>query len=294
LNLLVLRTSAFGDILHILPALQALKSTHPKVHITLLTRPGYHSVFERVSFLDRLVSSPPGDTDIVVDAQGLMRTAWLSLRCGAWLRVGYSWSEAREPMASIAYQRRVTTGRTHIMDRHAFLLSAALGSSITISPEYRATDLVVHTPAVDEVLPSLTHPCLLVHPTTSDPEKDLREEEWSPILLRFLKRKWSVVLSCGPGEEDRLSPWVRALPSAFVLPVLSFGELAAILTRCRLYLGGDTGPTHLADQLGIPVMGTFTRWHPDRNGPYFSPSLIYTDRTPDLEEVDNWVSRHCS
>ncbi len=100
---------------------------------------------------------------------------------------------------------------------------------------------------------------------------------------------YAVILSHGPGEEGVAARWRAALPRARVAPVLPLEDLGALVAGCRLMLGADTGITHLADQLGVRVLSWYTLWPPERNGPYFSPGLVFYRRPPDMGEIAAWM-----
>ena len=91
------------------------------------------------------------------------------------------------------------------------------------------------------------------------------------------------MVNYGPQEED-LAEAVREASEEAARPVkCSVGELIALTRRASLFVGGDTGPMHLAAALGVPVVALFGPTRPDRNGPYATRSIVL--RSP--ESVDN-------
>ena len=84
--------------------------------------------------------------------------------------------------------------------------------------------------------------------------------------------------------KKRLAEAVSKFSGATALPVrCSVGELIALTRRARLFIGGDTGPMHLAAALRVPVVALFGPTRPERNGPFGTPSVVL--RSP--ESVDN-------
>jgi ADP-heptose:LPS heptosyltransferase len=90
-----------------------------------------------------------------------------------------------------------------------------------------------------------------------------------------------VFLLWGPGERG-LAEQVRGLAQRPVHPVpeMDLGSLAAFLKGCDLFLGGDSGPMHLASALGVPVVGLFAPSDPVRNGPFGEADRFVTAAVP--------------
>jgi heptosyltransferase-1 len=86
------------------------------------------------------------------------------------------------------------------------------------------------------------------------------------LVRRFQVR---TLLAWGPGEEPLIRRVVRATahPPA-IAPATTLLQLAALMTRCRGFVGGDTGPLHLAAAVGTPTVALFGPSNPRRNGPY--------------------------
>ena len=84
----------------------------------------------------------------------------------------------------------------------------------------------------------------------------------------------AVVINHGPGEEA-LADAVRESSGGTAFPLkCSVGELIALTRRASLFIGGDTGPMHLAAALRVPVVALFGPTRPERNGPYGTRSVV--------------------
>ena len=82
------------------------------------------------------------------------------------------------------------------------------------------------------------------------------------------------LVNYGPGEED-LFQEVNAASEGAARPMkCSISELIALTRRARLFIGGDTGPMHLAAALQVPVVAIFGPTDPARNGPYGTRSIV--------------------
>jgi heptosyltransferase-1 len=85
------------------------------------------------------------------------------------------------------------------------------------------------------------------------------------------------LINFGPGEEELANQVVAASGSKAVAISCSLGELIALTRRARLFIGGDTGPLHLAAALQVPVVAIFGPTDPARNGPYGTKSIVLRD-----------------
>ena len=76
------------------------------------------------------------------------------------------------------------------------------------------------------------------------------------------------MISWGPGDERRADRLAALLPGASRPPLLDFPGLARLAAAACVFVGGDTGPLHLADALGAPTLALYGPTDPQRNGPY--------------------------
>jgi len=103
----------------------------------------------------------------------------------------------------------------------------------------------------------------------------MRVESIEPIPARAIAATGvRSVLNYGPGEESLAQEAEAASEGAAVAMKSSITELIALTRRARLFIGGDTGPMHLAAALNVPVVGIFGPTDPARNGPYGTRSIV--------------------
>jgi heptosyltransferase-1 len=108
-------------------------------------------------------------------------------------------------------------------------------------------------------------------------------ESYGAVAAALLKRGVAAVVNYGPGEEE-LAHAVHNASGTSALPVkCSVGELISLTRRAALFIGGDTGPMHLAAALRVPVVALFGPTRPERNGPYATRRVVL--RSP--RSVDN-------
>src|ERR1700757_3856291 len=93
----------------------------------------------------------------------------------------------------------------------------------------------------------------------------------------------------GPGEEA-LAEAVRDSSGGTATPLkCSVGELISLTRRASLFIGGDTGPMHLAAALHVPVVALFGPTRPERNGPYSTKSIVL--RNPESPDNSSHIDR---
>jgi heptosyltransferase-1 len=99
-------------------------------------------------------------------------------------------------------------------------------------------------------------------------------ERYGQVARAVAKFGIQSVVNYGPGEEDLLRDVEQASGGTARGLQSSISELIALTRRAKLFVGGDTGPLHLAAALRIPVVGIFGPTDPARNGPYGTRSVV--------------------
>ncbi len=207
--------------------------------------------------------------DHTIDVQGLWKSA-LVARMAAAPVAGFAAGQRREGSSALLCDLRVAPGpdARHVVDRNLALLSA-----VGIPAAARAPDaaylLARPSPEADAFLAAQPRPFAVLHPGAGRDDKTWGEERFA-TLARALRARSGLhsVISWGPGDERRAERLATLLPDASRPPLLDFPGLARLAAASRLFVGGDTGPLHLADALGAPTLGLFGPTDPERNGPY--------------------------
>jgi heptosyltransferase-1 len=126
-------------------------------------------------------------------------------------------------------------------------------------------------------------PLAIVNPGAGWGAKCWSAEAYGAVSRSLVARGMAVMVNYGPDEEP-LAQAVRAASEELARPVkCSVSQLIALSRRASLFVGGDTGPMHLAAALGVPVVALFGPTRPDRNGPYRTRAVVL--RNP--ESVDS-------
>jgi ADP-heptose:LPS heptosyltransferase len=219
--------------------------------------------------------------DLVVDFHSILRSGLLSISTGAPQRVAYAPPFGREFAHLFAnYRARLRPARISRFERNAglvdFLEGAPRPRSDCTAPVMRSARLEPDRELRAEMgfrLGAGPSPAV-IHPGTSDatPFKRYTPEGYAEIARGLAAETAApTVVAWGPGRDD------RALASAIVSgagaaarlapPTPTLGDLAALFACCRIFVGADSGPLHLASGVGIPVVQLIGPTDPVENAP---------------------------
>ena len=227
--------------------------------------------------------------DLVVDAQGLFKSALVTaLAHGAPRKVGFGWKTATERVNCLVTDERVDVDRAarpHVLDQ-----MLALAEHVTGRSGFERTPDVRHLverpdPPVDEWLERFgSRPFAVLQPFSSKVNKEWGADDVAAFAAWLGSEGIQPVLRWGPGEESRaaelihLSRKIFSSSSSFLSPSNSSLSLllapptnpassARLAARAALFVGADTGPTHLAAAAGTPTLALFGPTPPERYGP---------------------------
>ena len=301
MRILLIRTSALGDIVHCLPALRSLRQAFPEAHIgwvvedvfaPLLTRDADlddvlevglrrwrrsplrpATLREMRSSLGRLADWGP---DVVLDLMGNHKAGALAAITGTDRRIGLEARQRREPSSAAWLSQWVPAKGVHAVDR-ALAVAAALTGSDRF-PGFGAEKIRA---AAAESLPSATG-YIVIHPGAAWTSKRYPAERWGRVAAALADATGrSVLVSIGPGEETLADAVERSSGGAAVRAEASdLPRLVGLLAGAGLVLGGDTGPLHLAHALGVPTLFLHGPTDPRTHGPYGAPDRALRSATP--------------
>ena len=302
---LIVRLGALGDIVHAIPVAAALRRSFPTARIDWLVSAKHREILDLVPVIDRrLVINDRGGAgggssfvsairelrsaryDVVLDLQGLIKSAVLARSSGAPRVLGFSSRYARERLARLFYTEAYDPGRGGIYDpretRHVVAINLSLLETIGLTvarPEFPIDPL--DSEAVRQVAALTGGRYAILNPGAAWPNK-----RWPPArfaaLARALRERRGIasVILWGPGEEPIAHKIVASAPGAAVLaPKTTIADLVAVARGSALIVSGDTGPMHVAAALGVPVVGIFGPTRPSRNGPLDARDVTVTRDT---------------
>ncbi len=283
-SICLLRTSAIGDVTHVIPLVRTLRQAWPQTSLTWVI-----GKLER-----RLVGDLPGVEFVTFDkASGLagMRAVWSALRgrrfdtllqmqvslrsnllsvgIKADVRVGYDRTRARDLHSLVINQRIPARTGEHVLD--------AIGSfcePLGLKQTQVRWDIPVPQSAHDwaaEQLPG-NGPTLLVSPTSSHALRNWRAERYAGVIDHAAAHGWRVVLVGGPSASERamaddVLEHCKSAPGDLTGKD-TLKQLMALLGRAQLLLTPDSGPMHMSNAVGTKVLGLHAASNPARSGPY--------------------------
>jgi heptosyltransferase-1 len=301
-RILILRTSALGDIVQALPVLSRLRSSlptatigwvverafapllegHPDVDALIVAdlRPWRHRLHQLatwrqiVQFVARLQAF---SAEIVLDLMGNHKAGVLAASTLADRRLGLARSFRREPSSAVWISEPVSATGAHAVDH---MLSVLDGLDLAAGPvDFAGAGLPERCPPIEVSEQRFA----IIHPTTAWPNKTYPQDSWGQVAaLLAAELDLAVLVAPGPGEEGVASEVAAAAASARVraLPPTSLPSLIYLQRRARLVVGGDTGPLHLAHALGTPALFVMGPTDPARHGPYGAPRNALWHRLP--------------
>ncbi len=316
-TILIVKTTSMGDVIQYLPAVTDLRAHFPDVRIDWLVEepfaplarlhPAVRDVIptalrrwrkrlalpstwkEMFALRARLAS---GGYDRVIDAQGLIKSAILA-RLGHAPISGYARGSAREGAATRFYDARFEVSwERHAVERNRLLTAAAMG--------YVANSPIDYGIRAPEPKPDAWHPdepYALLFTATARDEKLWPEPNWVE-LGRALNRKGLIcVLPAGSAvERERAGRIAKQLPHAEVVPPVGLDALATVIERAQCAVGVDTGLSHLAAALRVPIIAIYVATEPGANGVAGDKSAINlggAGRCPSVAEVLQHLRAWC-
>ncbi|MDB5985620.1 MAG: lipopolysaccharide heptosyltransferase [Nevskia sp.] len=287
MRLLIVKTSSLGDIVHALPALSDAQRAVPNLRCDWLAErafaeiPAWHPAVERVvscdmrawrQHLPRTIFGGEWsrfrdelrlhDYDLIIDAQGLVKSAWLAGRARGPL-AGPNAGSAREPLAAWFYDRRYAVPRhdvAHAIARTRSLLAQALAYPLPQS----GADAGLRREQFTH--PELNEPYVLLLHGTTWTGKRWPQSHWSQLADWLSQHGLRPVLPWGNESERADAATIAAAGQGLVLPRLSLSEMAGWIAYARACVGVDTGLAHLAAAFGTPQVTLYGPTLPQLTG----------------------------
>lgn len=308
-RLLIVRLSAMGDVIHTLPAAQALRSAFPNAMIgwlveerwaELLCAPGtprrgprspgrpladwVHTVdlvrwrkslfqIHSIEQIARVFNDVrAAHYDVAIDLQGAIRSAVLARWSGA--PVVYGAAEPRESPASLWYTRQALARGAHIIQQNLAVAEELVGVVQSPPKAEFPRDVAAERRVAERLSQAGISTFAILNPGAGWGAKRWPAERYGHVARALAENGVRSIVNFGPGEDSLAAEAASASGGAASAWKGSITELIALTRRACLFVGGDTGPLHLAAALRVPVVGIFGPTNPARNGPYGTRSVV--------------------
>ena len=306
-NILIIKPSSLGDIVLTLPALSALRRSFPDAKISWLIRPEFAPLLDNHPHLDNIIhfdrkflgkawynprafaallslihklrrpcsaeALREGESkfDLVIDLQGLFRTASLAWLSGCKKRFGMT--TARE-FAHIFYTHKLAQDQSciHLVDYYLKIAQAAGAADLSVE-----FILNIDRTAADSVRRLLTEHKInpdnyaVIVPGSAHSDKCWPTERFAALAEKISSQFGFSIVATGTQAEKSVVETLRRKTSVRLTNLAgltNLRELTALIKSARLVVSNDTGPGHIAAALGVPVVLIFGRSNPARVAPY--------------------------
>ncbi|AHF01098.1 ADP-heptose:LPS heptosyl transferase [Thiomicrospira aerophila AL3] len=288
MRVLLIKMSSMGDVFHTFPALTDAQHAIPGLVVDWVVEeafaeiPAWHPVVDRVlpiklrqwrkqpfakqtraqknAFFNKVNEQR---YDLVLDAQGLLKSAWVTRQLNA-PKVGLDWSSARERLASFFYDRKINVAKDqHAITRLRELFAKALDYPLPNTPIEYGLNHQAWLPLEQAPNPQSQPYVVCLHGTTWQ-TKYWPEDHWQALITQLNQQGLKVVLPWGNAEEkarsERLAQGLNEHQAQRALEVwcppapLKLDEVARLLKHAKAVVSVDTGLSHVAAALDVPLV----------------------------------------
>jgi heptosyltransferase-2 len=293
-RILIRANNWIGDVVMISPAVRAIREHYREARIAILAKSWVVETLRGSPFYDDLIEYEDRGAhrgiagrlrlvadlrrrrfDLAVLFQKAFEAAAFAFLAGARARVGYA-TDLRGPLLTHPLPRPAEG--THNAEQF-LAIARSLGCPVRDPfPVFHLDEEARRRAA--SLLESAGHdaPLVALHPSASKTPRAWHPDRFGDLAARLARRTGArVVLLGGGGEEDLLARIATRIPAgrALVPPAgLSIKTVGAILERCRLFVGNDSGPMHVAAALGVPTVAIFGPGSPARTAPLARPGRL--------------------
>ncbi|MFH1066642.1 MAG: glycosyltransferase family 9 protein [bacterium] len=282
LKLLIVKPTALGDVAQACLIVPAIKKLRPDWHVSWVVDSDYAAVLKLCPGVDEIIEFPRrrwreqpclleigrwllrlrrARFDVVLDLQGLARSAGIAFASGARRRIGL---QSSRELARFAYTEIVQDDEKHAVDRYQQAVEHLIGHSLPSTEQLR------QPPLPDGLTP---HSYTVLHPYSSWETKLWPWERFNR-LAHFLPREKFVMVGNGPFFP------VLADNVLDYRNQTSLEQLMSLLGHARMVISTDSGPAHLAAAFGRPVICLFGATDPDLTAPRAPQTIILTSPIP--------------
>lgn len=306
-KILLIRLRRIGDVVFTTPVIAALRRHYPDATIAYLVERAAAPIVRHNPHLDQVIVAdrPRGFArvaydlalarrlrrerfDLVIDFHGGPRSAWLTRATGAPRRIGYNL-----PGRSWLYTDRVPWTRAlvpprHSVDNQSDLLRplgidrpSAGNPAVEMAPEPEAVATV--TQRLRSAGVSEDDALAIIHVSASSPFRRWPAERFAELAAHLLRapHRLQIVFTSGPSEltlQEQVTTMTRAVAGDDANRVVRCGdfdlpELRALIERASVYIGGDSGPLHIAATTRTPIVALFGPTVPERSMPWRDPRI---------------------
>ncbi len=293
-KILIVKLSSLGDIVHTLPAFKALRDNFLESKICWVVEKNGAEILKSLEKLDEIVIfdtlnwrkkpfSPETlkglresikkirkSFDLAIDFQGTLKSSFITFISSAKEKIGFGKRNLREPISSIFYTKMAVTvpENTHIILKNMKLLEAiGIKKNLPEFPELKVNADLPQDLKFDR------DRLIILNGGGGWETKIWVKGRWRELALKIKEMGFEPLFLWGnTAEMKKMEEESRG--EILLAPFLNIPQLMKLLSLSRLLISGDTFPLHIADALGIPVVGIYGPSSPWRNGPISKNSKV--------------------
>jgi heptosyltransferase-1 len=295
MKILFVKLSSIGDIVHTLPTLAAVRNALPDAEISWAVEKSSAEILRGNTFIDNLIEIDTRSLrggkiienilldagkqvrelrrfsyDAALDFQGLLKSATIAKLSKAKRTYGFAKQNLREPASRFLLTKTFETPpKIHIIGKNLALAEKALNIAVPAENfEFPIFTDETHKAEAEKIISEAGENFAILNPAGGWVTKLWHAEKFGQLADKIWEENGLVsVVSTAPSETDLAQKVLQNSKSGKVfLAQTSLKGFYELARRARVYVGGDTGPTHLAVAANAPVVGIFgpTEWW--RNG----------------------------
>lgn len=315
MHVLIVKLGSIGDIIHTLPSLAAIRRGLPDATISWAVEESVAEMLRGNSMIDNLIEvdtrSLRGGSvveemllgvgkqirelrkfkfDIAIDFQGLWKSATVAKLSGAKRQWGFSREALREPSSRVLLTDTVkVSAEINVIRKNLALTSGALGLELTDEIEFPIATNAEHVGEAEAIIARAGGDFAILNPGGGWVTKLWHAEKFGQLADRLWSERGLVSIVVSGPREAELAQIIAANSSSgkTMLEQPSLKGFYELAKHARVYVGGDTGPTHIGVAAGAPVVGIYgpTEWW--RNG-----SLNPDDIVVERNDIDCRIDCH--
>ena len=304
INILVIKPSSLGDVLHAFPAVTLLKKHFPNAVIDWLVNPEFSKIIEFHKDVDTVIPFPRKDLgkiatlpkaalklhrelrkkryDMVIDLQGLFRSSLAARLTNS--KTIYGFANPKEKAASYLYDKKISIGESaeHAIEKNIALINTILSTNYSIplkTVQKIESYSISLTSKLRESGITAKDYCIGIVAGARWESKKWPASFFADTINKASKKnknaKFIIIGSPADKEaaEEILSK-VQGTASISLAGKTSIGELVELIRRCNVVLTNDSGPMHIAAALNVKTIALFGPTDPDKTGPYGKDNTV--------------------
>ena len=311
MKVLLVRLRLIGDVVLTTPLLRALKRKYPAAQLTYLVEPAAAPVVRGNPNLANVVLVPKRRGlarvrddmsmarrlrrerfDVAIDLHGGPRAAWFTWASGAPMRIGYAIAGRAWMYTHVIDRPRDEAPRAAVVNQWDLLAPLDIGPPDPARDPLEMVEDAQAAASVDRRLREAritgAHPIIVVHVSAGNPFRRWPRESFEALVVALARRDPSrrIILTSGPSDASAtkaIADGARAALGASAAAVPEVGEfdlaeLRALVGRAAVYIGGDSGPLHIAGTTTTPIVALLgptlaERSMPWRDGKWFAEAV---------------------